>query len=172
MPSIGKQLMLEELLAALRSTGTVFFARYQGLAVSDFNGLRRKLEKVVDRSLVVKNTIARLAFREMGIKEVNGFIKGSVLLTLGGREPQVVSKVLFDLVKSNENFQVAGACLDGELYETDYLKSLAALPERSVLIASVVQGLNAPIGGFVGVIGQLIRSLAVALDQIGKKKIT
>ena len=126
----------------------------------------------MDRALVVKNTIVRIAFRQIGIKEVNGFIQGSLLLTFGGDQPQVVSKVLVGFAKDHDKFQLAGACLEGKFYETDYVKSLATLPTRDVLVASVVNGLNAPIGRFVSVIAQLIRSLTVVLDQLSKSKKT
>ena len=172
MASIGKQLMLEELVDALRANNYIFFTRYQKLSVSDFGELRRKLEKVSDRALVVKNWVARLAFQKVGIKDVNGFIKGSVFMTLGGQEPQVISKVLVNFAKDRENFQLTGACLDGRLYDPTYLQGLAKLPSREVLLATVVSRLNAPIGNFVNVMGQLIRSLAVVLDQVSKQKAT
>jgi large subunit ribosomal protein L10 len=172
MTSLSKQLMFEELLGALNSKSFVFFARYEKLSVSEFSQLRRKLEKVSDRALVVKNTIARRVFEHLGIKNVNGFIKGSTILTLGDNEPQIISKVLVDFAKEKPNFEVTGACLDGVLHDLGYVNSLAALPSREVLVATVISRLNAPISGFVGVMSQLIRSLAITLDQISKQKAT
>jgi large subunit ribosomal protein L10 len=172
MPSVGKELMLEELLDVMKSKSYIFFSQYQALTVSDFSDLRRKLEKVSDRAIVVKNSIARIAFEKMGVKDVNGFIKGSILLTFGEKEPQAISKVLVDFSKDRKNFRVAGASLEGQLCKDQYIKELAALPSREVLVATVVNGLNAPIGGFVNTLGQLVRSIAVVLDQVSKQKST
>ena len=170
MPSLAKELMLQELVKALESKNYIFFARHQGLSATDFVELRRKLEKAADRTLVVKNSITRLAFKQMGIKDANGLIKGSLFLTVAEKDPQIVSKILVEFSKGRESFQLHGAYLEGSLFPAQYLKSLAELPSREVLIASVLGGLNAPIGGFVNVLGQLIRSLAIALDQIQKQK--
>ena len=170
MPSLGNELMLHEVMNALREKHYIFFTKYQGLSAPDFVELRQKLGKVANRTLVVKNTLSRLAFKQMGIEDVNGLIKGSILLTVAEKEPQLVSKVLVDFAKGRENFEIGGAYLEGQVRALDYVKSLAHLPSREVLIASLAGGLNAPISGFVSVMGQLIRSLAIALDQIQKSK--
>ena len=170
MPSVAKELMLHELVQALQAKNYIFFARHQGLSAADFVELRRKLERVVDRTLITKNTITRLAFKQMGISKVDGLLKGSILLAVAEKDPQLVSKVLLDFARGRENFQVDGAYLEGDLFPPQYLKSLAELPSREVLIATVVNRLNSPIGGFVNVLGQLMRSLAVCLDQIQKTK--
>ena len=170
MPSYANELMLQELVHVLKSRSYIFFARYQGLPAADFVELRRRLERVAERTIVVKNSITRLAFKQIGIQEVNGLIKGSILLTLAGKDPHLVSKVLVEFAKGRERFELDGAYLEGHLVPLDYVKALAELPSREVLIASVVRGLNAPVSGFVRGLGQLVGSLAVCLDQIQKSK--
>ncbi len=172
MPSIAKELMLRELVQTLQSKTYIFFARHQGMSAPDFVELRRKLEKAANRTVVVKNSITRLAFKQLGIDGADGIIKGSLFLTVAEKDPQIVSKILIDFASGREGFQLDGAYLEGQLFPVQYLKSLANLPSRQVLLASVASGLNAPISGFVSVLGQLIRSLAIALDQIQKQKST
>ncbi|MBI1978025.1 MAG: 50S ribosomal protein L10 [Candidatus Omnitrophica bacterium] len=171
MPSVAKELMLDELVKTLESKNYVFFTRHQGLSAPDFVELRRKLEKVSDRTLVVKNTLTRRAFKKLGVDEVDGIIKGSILLTVAEKEPQLVSKVLVEFAKGRENFTLDGAYLEGRVVPAQFLKSLANLPSREVLIASLLGSFSAPIGGFVNILGQLVRSLAVVLDQIQKTKV-
>ena len=170
MPSVAKELMLQELVQALQSKNYIFFARHQGMSAIDFVELRRKLEKAANRTVVVKNSITRLAFKQLGINELDGVIKGSMFLAVTEKDPQIVSKILVDFATGRETFQLDGAYLEGQLFPAQYLKSLANLPSRQALLASVAGGLNAPVGGFVNVLGQLIRSLAIAIDQIQKKK--
>ena len=170
MPSLGKELMLKELLKALKNKNYLFFSRHQGLSANDFIELRQKLSKVSDRSLVVKNALLKRALGEIGIKDANGLIKGALLITVCEKDPQIASKALLEFAKGKESFQVGGACIEGAVVSEQYVKSLAELPSREVLIATVLGGLNAPISGFVNVLGQLVRSVAIALDQIQKKK--
>ncbi len=170
MPSLAKELMLQELMSTLESKNYIFFARYQGLPATEFVDLRRKLEKVVDRTIVAKNTLTRLAFKQLGVKEINGLLKGSVLLAVGKKDPQVISRVLVDFAKGRENFQLDGAFLEGQIFPAQYLQSLANLPSREVLLATLANRMNAPVGGLVNVLSQLTRSLVTVLDQVQKKK--
>ena len=170
MPSLAKELMLQELMNTLKSKDYIFFARYQGLPATEFVELRRKLEKVVDRTVVVKNTLTRLAFKRLGVSNINGILKGSLLLAVGKKDPQNISRVLVDFAKGRENFQLDGAVLEGQIFSMQYLQSLANLPSREILLATVVNRMYGPISGFVHVLGQLMNSLVIAIDQIQKKK--
>lgn len=170
MPSLEKEVMTKELLKEIEGKGYVFFSQFSSLKVNDFSEIRRKIGKVADHSVVAKNTIARRALEQLGIKGVDGLIKGSVMLTVGDRDPQIVSKLLLGFNKDNEGFQVQGAYLDGQVYKKDFLKQLADLPSREVLIASVVGGISAPLRGFVNVLAQVTRSLVCVLDQVQKQK--
>ena len=125
MPSLAKELMFQELKKALEAKNYLFFARFSGLSVADFGELRRKLDKAADRSLVVKNSITKRVFKELGI-EVGEFLKGSLLLTVANKDPQVVSKILVDFAKDRENFKLVGASLDRKLFQAAALKGIAA----------------------------------------------
>ena len=167
--SVAKELMLKELRAALQSQNYLFFARFQGLSVADFGELRRKLERVANRAIVVKNSITRRVLSELGI-DAGTMLVGSILLTTGEKDPQVISKVLVEFAKDRENFQLLGACLDRQLIQVQGIKSLASLPSRQVLLTQVACGLNAPISGFVIVLNQLVQGLVIVLNQIQKRK--
>lgn len=170
MASTEKQTLLEELVKTIEGKDYIFFGRFSRLSVNDFGELRRKVEKVSNRSVVAKNSIARRALEQLGLKNACEFLKGSMFLTLGEKEPQVISKTLVDFAKGNENFQIAGACVEGGVYPAAYVEQLAKLPSRDVLIASVVGGISAPLRGFVNALSQLTRSLVVVLDQVQKQK--
>jgi len=77
---------------------------------------------------------------------------------------------LVDFAKGRENFQLDGAFLEGQIFPAQYLQSLANLPSREVLLATLANRMNAPVGGLVNVLSQLTRSLVTVLDQVQKKK--
>ena len=170
MASLEKQLLLEELIKAIEGKNYIFFSRFNRLSVNDFGELRRKVGKVANRSVVVKNSITLRAFEQLGLKNASELVKGSIFLTMGEKEPQAISKVLVDFAKGNESFQIAGACVEGDIYPPAYVEQLAKLPSREVLLASVVGGISAPLRSFVSALGQMTRSLVVVLDQIQRKK--
>ena len=168
--SLEKKLLFDQLIKTLEGKNYIFVSCFNRLSVNDFGELRRKLERVADRSLVVKNSVTRRVFDQMGIKGADDFFKGSVFLTVGEKEPQAVSKILVDFAKGNESFKLAGAYLDGAVLLASHVETLAKLPSREVLLTNILGGLNAPIQGFVSVLGQLVRSLVIALDQVHQKK--
>lgn len=170
MPSHTKELMVTELRNTVEANTYIFFAAFQNLSVSDMSELRRKLEKsYVDRAIVSKNSMTRRVLKDLGM---NGdeFVKGTVLMALGSKEPQVISKALVDFSKDRENFKVVGAFLERKKVIASEVKSIAGLPTRQVLLGQVVCGINAPVQGFVTVLNQLVQGLVVALGQIQTKK--
>ena len=57
--SLAKRLMFEELEKEFKSDENTFFSRFDRLTVADMSELRRSLEKVSRRTLVVKHTLAK-----------------------------------------------------------------------------------------------------------------
>lgn len=168
--TLEKELLLEQLLQAVKASEYVFFAKFKGISTNDINDLRRRLEKAAERSLVVKNTIARLVLDRVNAKGASDLLEGSVLLTTGKHDPQIVSKILVEFAKDKENFELKGVFINQNVFQKQFVQELAKLPSQKELIATVVAGMKAPITNFVLGLGQLTRSLVCVLDQIQKKK--
>ncbi|PIQ85906.1 MAG: 50S ribosomal protein L10 [Candidatus Omnitrophica bacterium CG11_big_fil_rev_8_21_14_0_20_45_26] len=165
-----KELVFNHVMQLMDGKDYVFFAKFSGIGANDMNNLRRKLEKAADASVVVKHSIARLILERMNMKDAQAFLDGSVLLTTGHRDPQVVSKVLVEFAKEKENFELKGIFINKNVFQKQYIQDLAKLPSRQELLASVVGGMQAPIAGFVNGLGQVLRSFVNVLDQIQKQK--
>lgn len=164
--------MLEEIKREFEANPYCFISSFQGLTVADYSDLRRGLEKVSNRSLVVKHALVRKVFSSLNLTEAEKFLKGSVIVTFADKEPQLISKTVFDFAKTNQKFSPVGVVLDHKVYDESYIKQLAKLPSRQELLAQVVTRINSPITGLVLTLGQLIRGLAVALNEVKKKKET
>ena len=98
------------------------------------------------------------------------FLEGSILVTLGVQEPQLVSKTLVDFVKGRENMELRGMILDGRILEGSFVRELARLPGRKELLTQVAIRMKSPITGFVLTLKGLVQSLVIALSEIQKKK--
>lgn len=170
MPSPVKEMMFREIAREFEANPYAFLSRFDGLPVADLSELRRSLEKVARRSLVVKHAMVKKVFSQLKIAEAQKFLKGSVLVTLGDKEPQVISKALVEFAKTHEKLVVSGAVMDRKVYEPEFVNRLAKLPSRQELLTQVVVRVKSPISGFVMTLNQLLRGLVVALDEIKKKK--
>lgn len=169
--SLVKRLMLEELEKEFASSETTFFSRFERLTVQDLSELRRSLEKMSKRTVMVKHSLARKVLEKTKFRDAARFLEGFVLVTLGSQDPQAVSKTLVGFVKGHENFELKGMILDGEVYEGSLIRELARLPSRKELLTLVAIRMKSPIARLAMTLGNLTRSLAVALNEIYKKKI-
>ena len=170
MPSAIKEIMLNEIKKEFEENTYAFISSFDGLTVSDMSELRRNLSKSAKRSIVVKHTLAKRVFGDMKWQDAEKFLKGQVLVTVGSEEPQAVSKVIVDFAKTNKKLAPVGVVFENKVYDTSYVKSLAQLPSRQELLTQVVVRIKSPITGLVMTLGQLVRGLVVALNEVKKKK--
>lgn len=169
MAGIEKKIMLQEVKSALAEKD-VFVTKYDRLTVKDFGQLRSDIRKKNGSGMVVKKTIAKLAFKELGMEDASQALDGSVFVVASSDEPQELSKLLVDFAKKKEEFDVTGAFVEGAYRDQQYVKDLASLPSREELIASVVGGIKAPITNFVMGLSGFMKQLVVVLNEVNKTK--
>ncbi len=170
MPSVINKRMLDDIKGAFESSPYAFLSSYEGLTVAEISELRRNLEKVSNRSIVVKHKLAKKVFENLKIVDYDKMFKGHILLTVGDKEPQIISKTLVDFSKSKKAFIPQGVLFEKALHDASYVKSLAALPTRMELLTQMVVRIKSPITGVVLTLNQVIKGLAVALGEIKKQK--
>ena len=169
MPGIEKKIMLQEVENTITGKD-VFISNYDRVTVENFAKLRRTVRGKKAKGLVVKKTIAKIAFEKLGMEGIEQTSSKSVFLVAADSEPQEVSKVLLDFEKGQEDFKISGAFVDGGYKSAEYVKELACLPSREQLLASVVGGIKAPITNFVYGLNGFLKQLVVVLNEVGKQK--
>ncbi|MBU1862376.1 MAG: 50S ribosomal protein L10 [Candidatus Omnitrophica bacterium] len=169
MPGIENTLMLKEIKKKLENKN-VFFTNFNKVTVKNFSRLRQSLTKNDGQGLVVKNRVARIVLKELGMEKAVDVIAGSMFLVAAEKEPQKISKDLVDFAKGQESFTIKGAFIDGSFQPESYVSELAKLPSREQLLASVVGGMKAPITNFVFGLKGILRSFVVVLNEMNKKK--
>lgn len=170
MASFVKEFMLKEIERELQGSPCAFISNFENFPLEALADLRRSLGKVATRSLVVKHTLARKAFSNLSLGEVDPFLQGHVLITFGEGAPQAISKAIVEFAKKNDKFVPRAVLFEKKLYDQSFIKSLAALPSRQELLTQVVVRMNSPITGFVMTLNQVLKGFVVALNEIKKKK--
>jgi len=147
----------------------MILAEYKGLTVQEMEGLRRKLREVGGRLTIVKNTLARVALNDLGIKDLDGDLEGQVAFVFSQRDAVVGTKAADDFAKENQGFRLISGFFDGRRISLDEVKALANLPSRAELQARLVGTLVAPLAGFVGTLQACLREFAGTLEARAKK---
>jgi len=168
--SLTKRLLFEEIEKEFSSGENLFFSRFDRLNVADMSELRRNLEKVSRRTLVVKHSFVKRILEKVKVPDAAGFLEGSVLVTFGSGEPQLVSKALVEFSKSHEQVEVKGMVLEGKVYGGSFVRELARLPSRKELLAAVACGMQSPITRLAMTLNGILRSFVSIVDETRKKK--
>ena len=107
---------------------------------------------------VVKNTLLRFAFNNVGLNELDEQLNGTTALAVAS-DPVAPARVIADYAKKlNGKFEIKGGFMDGKVVDMATINALAAIPALPVLQAQVLGTMLAP-----------ITSLACVLKQIAEK---
>ncbi len=131
---------------------------YCGLTVEQDTQLRNKLREAGVDYKVIKNTLARIAAKEVGFDELDPILNGPTALAVSMTDEVAPAKIISDFAKDNEKLEIKSGFLDGRVVSLDEVKKLAATPNRETLIAKVMGSLNAPVS-------KLVRTLQAIVDN-------
>jgi len=148
----------------LENSQAAILIDYRGLTVADITELRNKVRPLGGEIQVIKNTLAKISMQQLGIEVPEQMLIGPTALALCQEDIASTAKALMQFAKNSENLTVKGGLLGGRMISVDDVHRLSVLPTREALLARVVGGIQAPIGGLVGVLGGPLRSLAYVLQ--------
>lgn len=166
----AKKQVVEEIKSKIQNAKSVIFVMSKGLTVAEDTELRREFRKANVEYKVLKNTLIKRAFNDLGITDFDDDLNGPTSVAFGTDETGA-SKIIIDAVKKYEDkVVVKSAFVDGEKVDVKGVQALASMPSKEELIAKMLGSLQAPISNFVGVLSAMPRSLVIALNAVAKKK--
>ena len=165
---------VSELTEVVGSASAFYFTDYQGLTVAQATELRNQFRKAGVKYKIAKNTLLRRALSDKGLMtdQISASMKGQTAVAFGFEDPAAPARVLKEfLAKSgSEKPALKLAWLDGTIYTSKQLNTIAALPSKKEIMASIVGSLAAPMTGIVSVLGALQRDIVYLMDAIEKQK--
>lgn len=137
-----KEAAVAELADKFRASGAVLLTEYRGLTVAELKELRRSLAGNAEYA-VVKNTLAAIAARQVGLEAFSDELTGPTALTFVTGEPVEAAKALRDFAKENTKLVVKGGVMDGNVLDAAEVDKLASLESREVLLAKAAGAMKA-----------------------------
>ncbi|HLO03659.1 MAG TPA: 50S ribosomal protein L10 [Symbiobacteriaceae bacterium] len=161
-----KELSVAQVKEALQNAKSVVLADNKGLTVAQSTKLRKELRANGVDLKVAKNTLIRIAARDLGIEGLDQYLHGTTTLAFSNAEEATAAKLIRDFFAKDKapKFVMKAGILEGKVIDANGVKGLADLPSREVLLAQVLAGIQAPLTGVVGVVNGLLSSFAYALD--------
>ena len=129
---------------------------YKGTTVADDTALRAELRKEGVEYTVSKNTMIGLAVKDTSLEGLTSCLEGTTALATSKDDYVAAARILCKFASTHKNFTVKSGFLDGDVIGVEKIESLAKLPSREVLLATVCSAFNAPIAAFARAIQAIV----------------
>jgi large subunit ribosomal protein L10 len=165
---------VKQIKERMQNAKSIVLVDYKGINIEEVNQLRNRFRNAHVDYFISKNTFIKLALHDLGIKELDSFLAGPTAIAVSLSDEVAPARELTKFKKEvtpDKNFLTfkAGYVAGSVMVESQLIK-LADLPSKEVLLSMILQGFNAPITGFVGVLQGILRKFVYVVDAVAKKE--
>lgn len=166
-----KESAVAEITQKFNDAEGTLLTEYRGLRVSEIAQLRSALREAGAEYKVLKNTLARIAVREVGLEELVDQLVGPTAIVFANGDVAAAAKALDDAAKQFPVLVVKGGSLKGgKTFDAAQAKALASIEPREILLAKIAMLANSPAQQMANVLSALLRNFGSMLAQVVEKK--
>lgn len=148
----------------------LIIADHSGINVADASVLRKKLKEGNSEIRVSKNTLLKLAVEDTDLQELQEHFEGPTSIIYGYDDPSVPARIIFESIKDTEKPKFKSYFYDGTQHGFDFLKRIAQLPSRDVVIAILISTVEGSITDFVSLLEAATREFIGTVDALAENK--
>jgi large subunit ribosomal protein L10 len=138
MSKYVKELMMDQLRTDLDGSRSLLIVNLKNLDATAEHHLRRDLRKKSIRLRVLKNSLARRVFSELGMDGLSRFLDGPSAIAWGGEGIAELAKEMTAQVKLLKKPEIKGGAVDGVVVGPEQVEDITKMPSREVLIGQVL----------------------------------
>jgi len=168
-----KPFFVQNLTQELKLATSLVLVNFSGLSVKNQQILKKRLNEVQAKMVIVKNTLFKLAGKEAGSpQEVlsDTVLSGPTALIIGSQDPMAPLQVLAAFARQFEVPQFKVGIIDSTFCDKDTLTKLASLPSKEVLLAQAIGTIASPMYLLTGVLRANLQKLVYILNQASQSK--
>jgi large subunit ribosomal protein L10 len=165
-----KEQAVEEIAGKFGDAQAALLTEYRGLSVGEIAEVRRALREAEADYKVLKNTLTRIAVREVGLDELVEMLQGPTAVAFCRGDAVAAAKALDDAAKKFPVLVIKGGVLRGQVIDAEQANALAKLEPREIQLARIAMMMNAPLQQTVNVFSALLRDLGSMLGQVLAQK--
>ncbi len=163
-----KEEIVDDIRQKVSEKTVVYFVNYKGMKARQIDELRNELKENDANVMVVKKTLAKIAFEKEGIEFDPQDLDGELAFVFGFGNIIAPAKVISNFSK-NYKIEILGALLNEDILKAEKVQKMADLPGKEQLRAQLVSTIAAPLTGFVGVLEGNIKGLLTVLKKESEK---
>lgn len=163
-----KELIRKELVRRFEGLSSLAVVDFRGLDAVTTNQLRARLREKDIRVTVVKNSLARQAFKQVGLDAAAGLLNGPSAIAYGSDSVVTVVRELLGLGAEAPNLTVKAALLEGEVFGPERIEELSRYPTREEALGKLVQSVLSAGSRLAGCVigpGAKVASLLKAIEE-------
>jgi large subunit ribosomal protein L10 len=141
------------------SSLAMIVTEYRGLNMKQIDDLRAKVRDAGGQFHIVKNTLGKVAFEQIGLETPDRFLTGSTAVLFAYENAPDAAKVINEIARTSDFIKVKGGYLAKRAISAEDVKALAELPPLPVMRARLL-------GTFLAPASQLVRTLAEPARQV------
>lgn len=170
MATPQKEKLVQEMSTKFgRATG-IYLVDFTGMDVNTTNELRRNFRHSQIEYRVLKNTLAKISFKQAGIEGMEPYLTGVNGYAISYDDPTLPIKLLEKNKDFKDKLKLKAALFEGKIVAPQQIENLAKLPSKPELIARIVGLLNSPMSKLVNTLNSAMYSLVNVLKAIEEKK--
>ncbi len=169
MSKYVKELMMDQLRTDLGDSRSLLVLDLKGLDATAEHQFRRDLRKKSIRLRVLKNSLARRVFSDLGMPAVSQLLDGPSAIVWGGEGITELAKEVATQVKNLKKPEIKGGAVDGLVVGREQVEDLTKLPSREVLIGQAVGLLLSPARQVVSLLSAPASTLVGQLEALAER---
>jgi large subunit ribosomal protein L10 len=170
MSKYVKEMMMDQLRADLGDDRSLLILDLKNLDAQAEYQLRKDLRKKSIRLRVLKNSLAKRVFADLGMEGLSQYLTGASAAAWGGGGVAELAKEISQQVKTLKKPVIKGGAVDGVVVGPEQVEDITKLPSREVLIGQVLGLLLSPAREALALIGSPASTLIGQLEAFVEKQ--
>ncbi|MDW8072393.1 MAG: 50S ribosomal protein L10, partial [Anaerolineae bacterium] len=120
-----KEQIVARYVQELSRSKAIFLTDYRGLNVASIQALRAKLREAQGGYMVVKNTLAQIALKQVGWRVPEELLTGPIAIGFAYGDVAAVAKLLTEYARETKALQVKGGIVEGTILDAAQVGAVA-----------------------------------------------
>jgi large subunit ribosomal protein L10 len=163
-----KQALVAQYKELAEGSQGMILTSFTGMSVKDTEKLRRLIREAGGKFHIVKNTLAKMAFEEAGLKLPEGALEGTTAIGFAHESVADLAKAIADVARETEMLQIKGGLVEGAIYDARQVVKIADLPPLEIVQARLLGLLQTPASRVAGALKGSVRQVVSVIGAYAK----
>jgi large subunit ribosomal protein L10 len=154
-----KQEQVADILDKVKRAKGIVLVDYRGINVLDDTNLRSQLRKEKIEYKVLKNRLMLRALNQAGFTGMDKVLEGPTAVAFSYDDATAPARIIQENLKKMPKISIKAGVIEGRIMDGAQVTAVANIPPYKVLLSQLLGLLTNP-----------MRSLAVAVSEVAKKK--